>query len=228
MCSREAFRVVMCPSSTISSNIFSQIAGPIWTKPGRNVLFKNCSQNLIPSKTPVAMATKLIFFRQFLKILLLRNCWSDFEIISQECSLGDPFQKFFAKFWSVHKHGSGEWGLLALYRHEEIHKKSSSPKSLFRFWNNVPWMILLKNCSYNFDPSINMALWWMGFFLHYTDMKKFIKNLFRNRWSDFEIISQECSLGDPFQKLFVKFWSVAKHGSGKWGLFCTIQTWRNS
>ena len=31
-----------------------------------------------------------------------------------------------------------------------------------------------------------------GGFLHYTDMKKFLKNPFlRNRWSDFEIISQE-------------------------------------
>ena len=29
-------------------------------------------------------------------------------------------------------------------------------------------------------------------FLHYTDMKKFLKNLvLRNRWSDFDIISQE-------------------------------------
>ena len=29
-------------------------------------------------------------------------------------------------------------------------------------------------------------------FLHYTDIKKFLKNLvLRNRWSDFEIISQE-------------------------------------
>ena len=29
-------------------------------------------------------------------------------------------------------------------------------------------------------------------FLHYTDMKKYLKNLLRrNRWSDFEIISQE-------------------------------------
>ena len=51
---------------------------------------------------------------KFLKNLLLRNCWSDFEIISQECSLGDPFQKMFAKFGFVLKHGCGEWGLLAL------------------------------------------------------------------------------------------------------------------
>ena len=91
--------------------------------------------------------------KKFLKNLLLPNCWSDFEIISQECSLGDPFQK------------------------------------------------LLQN----FDPSINMALV-IGGFLHYRDMKKFLKNLLlRNCWSDFEIISQECSLGDPFQKVFAKF-----------------------
>ena len=104
--------------------------------------------------------------KKFLKNLFLRNCWSDFEIILQECSFGDPFQKLLTKFWSVHKHGSGECG-----------------------------------------------------FLHYMDMKKFLKNLLlRNCWSDFEIISQECSLGDLFQKVLAKFRSLHKHGSGEWGL----------
>ena len=56
---------------------------------------------------------------------------------------------------------------------------------------NVPWVTLFKNCLQNFDLSINMALV-NGGFLHYTDMEKFLKNLvLRNRWSDFEIISQE-------------------------------------
>ena len=64
---------------------------------------------------------------------LLRKCWSDFEIISQECSLHDLFQKLFAKFLSVYKHGLGEWGLFALYGHEEILKKLSSPKPLVTF-----------------------------------------------------------------------------------------------
>ena len=91
--------------------------------------------------------------KKFIKNHLLRNCWSDFEIISQEYSLSDPF----------------------------------------------------KNCLQNFDLSINMALV-NGSFLHYMDMKKFLKNfLLQNRLSDFEIISQECSSGDPFQKLFAKF-----------------------
>ena len=71
--------------------------------------------------------------KKFLKNLLLRNCWSDFEIISQECSLGDPFQKVLAKFLSVYKYGSGEWGLFALHGHEEILKKLFSPKPLVRF-----------------------------------------------------------------------------------------------
>ena len=67
--------------------------------------------------------------KKFLKNLLLRNRWSDYEMILQECSLGDPFQKLFAKFWCFHKHSFGEWGLLALYEHEENLKKSS-PKLL--------------------------------------------------------------------------------------------------
>ena len=71
--------------------------------------------------------------KKLIKNLLLRNCWSDFEIISQECSLGDPFQKLFAKFRSVYKYGSGEWGLFALYGHEEILKKVISPKLFVRF-----------------------------------------------------------------------------------------------
>ena len=71
--------------------------------------------------------------KKFFKNFLLRNRLSDFEIISQECSVGDPLQILFAKFLSVHKHGSGELGLFALYRHEEILEKSSSQKQLVRF-----------------------------------------------------------------------------------------------
>ena len=66
--------------------------------------------------------------KKFLKNFFLQNRMSDFEIIWQECSLGDPFQKLLAKLWTVYKYGSGEWGLFALYRHEEILKKSCSQK----------------------------------------------------------------------------------------------------
>ena len=44
-----------------------------------------------------------------------------------------------------------------------------------------------------------------GGYLQYTDMTKFLKNLLLlNRWSDFEVISQECCLGNPFQKILSK------------------------
>ena len=129
--------------------------------------------------------------------------------------LGWPFSKMFAKFWSVNKHGSGKWGLLALYGHEEILKKTST-KPLVRFWNNFTGVFL--GWPFSKIVRINMAVV-NGGFLHYMDMKIFLKNLLlRNRWSHFEVISQECSLGDPFKKLFAKFWSVHKHGSGEWRL----------
>ena len=56
--------------SRISLHISSsQNIRTIWTKLGRNVpwevLLKNCSWNLIPSKTLFAMATKWNFFKQF-------------------------------------------------------------------------------------------------------------------------------------------------------------------
>ena len=159
--------------------------------------------------------------KKFLKNLLVRNCWSDFEIISQECSLGDPFQKLFAKFWSAQKHGSDELGLLALYR-----DMKKFLKNLQNCWSDFEIISqecyfgdLFKNCSRNFDPSINMALV-NGGFLYYRDMKKFLKNLLLGKcWLDFEIISWEYSLGDSFQKVFAKFWSLHKHGSGEWGDF---------
>ena len=135
-CSGGAFGVVMCLSSTISINIFfSQTAGPSWTKPGRNVpcqAWQECSQNFIPSKTLVAMATNWNFLSNSLQNLLLWNraknmalvngnllalygheefptksssleTWVRFWNNFTECSLDELFQKFFVKFWSVHK-----------------------------------------------------------------------------------------------------------------------------
>ena len=85
------------------------------------------------------------FFKEYFKNLLW-NRWTNFEIISQDCSLGDPLQKLFAKFWSSKNIAAFEGG---------------------------------------------------GRAGEDTDMKKFFKNLLWNPWLAFEIISQECSMGDP-------------------------------
>ena len=45
-----------------------------------------------------------------------------------------------------------------------------------------------------------------GSYLHYMDMMKFLKILFLwNPWSDLKKKIPKCSLGDPFQNLFVNF-----------------------
>ena len=82
------------------------------------------------------MATKWNFLSNFFENFLLWNRWYEFEIISQDCSLCDPFQKLFAKFWSVENHnrrggggGGGGGGFFALYGHEEILKKKNSTET---------------------------------------------------------------------------------------------------
>ena len=51
-----------------------------------------------------------------------------------------------------------------------------------------------------------------GGFLHYTDMKKFLKNLvLRNRWSDFEIILQESGI-DVSGRPDCPIWAVIATG----------------
>ena len=57
--------------------------------------------------------------KKFLKILLLRHAWSDFEMISQKGSLDDPFQKLLAKFLSIKNMALVNRGYLQ-YGHEEI------------------------------------------------------------------------------------------------------------
>ena len=100
---------------------------------------------------------------------LLRNRNSEFGIISQDCSLCDPFQKLFTKLWSVENHGR-RWGVGEGFLHcvdfREILQNSFPLKPLVRLRNNF----------------IEMLLGW------------------------------------PFSKLFVKFWSIHKHGISECGL----------
>ena len=82
---------------------------------------------------------------------------------------------------------------------------------------------IFKHCLGNKDSSTNLGLV-KGGYLHYLDLKKCLQNLLWNCRANFEIILQKCSLGDPFQKVFAKFWSINKHGSGEWGATCTTYT----
>ena len=95
-----------------------------------------------------------------LKNLLVRNHWTDFNIILQKCSFGDPLPRLFKPFGFVKKHGHQGMGLIF-------------PIYLIENFKNL---------------------------------------LVRNHWTDFHIILQKCSFGDPVPRLFKPFGFVKKHG----------------
>ena len=81
-----------------------------------------------------------------LKNLLVRNHQTDFNIILQKCSYGDPLPRLFKPFGFVKKHGHQGAGLIfPIYLYRKL-KKSSYQKPQDRF-------------PYNFAE---MFLWWLS------------------------------------------------------------------
>ena len=143
------------------------------------ILYQDCSSRLDLSKNMTASGRGLfslyICIENF-KILLVRNHWTDFHMILQKCSFGDPVARLFKPFGFVKKHGrQGGRGLFSLYI-----------------------------CIENF------------------------KNLLvRNHWTDFHMILQKCSFGDPVARLFKPFGFVKKHGrQGGGAYFPNISLWK--
>ena len=141
--------------------------------------------------------------RKFLKNLLPWNHWSEFGIMSQDCCLCDPFQKFFHEILI----GRKTWPPcgVSFFHCVELEKFFK----ILLLWNRLSDFEIISQDCYLGDPFqkhheilIHRKIWlpWGGGdFLHYVDMKKFLKKnlLLRNRWSEFGIISQDCSLCDP-------------------------------
>ena len=103
-CLRGAFRVVMCPSCVVN-NFFKHLLLPnrlvnldqTWQECSLGGLLQKLFTEFDSMKNSGCHGNKIDFFKQFFKHLLLWNRWSNFEIISQKCFLGDPFQKLSAK-----------------------------------------------------------------------------------------------------------------------------------
>ena len=55
---------------------------------------------------------KIDFLTENLKNRLVRNRWTDFNIILQKCSFGDPLLRLFKPFGFVKKHGRQGAGLI--------------------------------------------------------------------------------------------------------------------
>ena len=141
------------------------------------ILYQDCSSHLDSSKNMDARGRGLfslyIYIENF-KNLLVRNHWTDFHIILQKCSFGDPLPRLFNRFRFVEKHGRQGRGLFSLY-------------------------IYIEN----------------------------FKNLLvRNHWTDFNIILQKCSFGNPLPRFFKPFGFVKKHGRQGAGLIFPIYLYR--
>ena len=80
-------------------------------------------------------------------------------------------------------------------------------------------MILYQDYSRHLDSSKNMAAIGWGLFSLYIYIENFKNLLVTNHWTNFNIILQKCSFGDPLPRLFKPFGFVKKHGRRGRGLF---------
>ena len=114
------------------------------------------------------------------------------------------------------------FNLYYLYRKLKIFlSETTGPISIY-FCRNVPLVILYQGCSSHLDSSKYMAARGHGLFSLYIYVEKFKNLLVRNHWTNFHIILQECSFGDPLPRLFKPFGFVKKHGRQGAGLIFPI------
>ena len=195
------------------------------------ILCQDCSSHLDLSKNMAARGRGLfslcIHIENF-KNLLVRNHWTDFYIILQKCSFGDPLPRLFKPFGFVKKHGRQGAGLIFpiyLYSLKIFLSETTGPISIL-FYRNVPLVILYQDCSSQLDSSKNMTAKGRGLFSLYIYLENFKNLLVRNHWTDFNIILQKCSFGDPLPRLFKPFGFVKKHGRQGAGLVFPIYLYR--
>ena len=142
-----------------------------------------------------------IYIENF-KNLLVRNYWIDFNIILQKCSFGDPLPRLFKLFGFVKKHGRQGAGLICIENFKNLLVRNH--------WTD--FHMILQKCSFGdlvarlFKPfgfvKKHGRQGGRGLFSLYIFMENFKHLLVRNHWTDFHMILQKCSFGDPVARLF--------------------------
>ena len=165
-----------------------------------------------------------------LKNLLVRNHLTDFNIILQNCFFGDGLPRWFKPFGFDEKHGrQGARLIFPIYLYRKF-LKSSCQKPLDRFRYNFAEMFLWWS-----STKIVQAFWihkktWPpgrgAYFPYIIYIEKFKSLLVRNHWTDFNIILQKCSFGDPLSRLFKPFGFIRKHSRHGAGLIFPIYLYR--
>ena len=190
------------------------------------ILYQVCTSLLDLSKNTAARGRGLfslyIFIENF-KNLLVRNHWTDFDIILQKCSFGNPPPRLFKLFGFVKKQGRQVAWLFSLFIYIENFKNIL----VRNYWTN--FSLILQKCTFgdplpklfiHLDLSKNTAARERGLFSLNIYIENFKNLLVRNHWTEFNVILQKCSFGDPQPRLFKPFGFVKKHGrQGAWLIF---------
>ena len=91
----------------------------------------------------VASYFPLYIYIENLKIILVRNHWTDFSITWQKCSFGDPLPRLFKLSCYFKKYGGyGAELIFLLYLYRKL-QKSSCQTPLGRFQYNLEGVLLL-------------------------------------------------------------------------------------
>ena len=172
----------------------------------------------------------LYFYIENFKNLLVRNHWTSFNIILQKCSFGDPLPRLFKPFGFVKNMAARGWGLFSLYICIENFKNLL----VRNHWTDFN-IILQKRF---FGDPLPRLFETFGFVKKHVRQgaglifpiylyKNFKNLLVRNHWTDFNIILQKCSFGNPLPRLFKPFGFIKKHGHQGAGLIFPIYLYRN-
>ena len=188
------------------------------------ILYQDCSGHLDSSKNMAARRRGLfslyIYIENFKN--LVRNHWTDFSIILQKCS-------FSAALPLVTLYPPRGRGLISLY----IYIENFTNLLVRNHWTD--FHIILQKCSFG-DPLPRLlepfrlvkkhGCQGAGLFSLCIYIENFKSLLVRNHWTDFHIILQKCSFGDPLPRLFKPFGFVKKHGHQRAGLIFPIYLYR--
>ena len=169
------------------------------------------------------------------KDFLVRNHWTDFNIILQKCSFGDPLPRLFKPYGFVKKHGPQGAGLIfpiSLYIYIE------NFKNLLVRNQRTDFNIILQKFFFG-DPLPrlfmplrfvkNMATRGRGLFSLYICIENFKNLLVRNSWTEFNVTWQECCLVTFYQDCSSchdtsKTWSPG--GRGLFSIYICIENFK--
>ena len=165
----------------------------------------------------------LYIYVENFKNLLVRNHWTNFNIILQKCSFGDSLPRLFKPFGFDKKHGRQGTGLIfPIYLYRKL-KKSSYQKPLDRFPYTFAEMFLWWSSTKIVQAIwIRQKTWPPGGGAYFPYIEKLKNLLVRNHWADFNIILQKCFFGDLLPRLFKPFGFDKKHGRQGAGLIFPI------